>query len=643
MQLSIVIVSYNVRAFLEKCLLSVLQAAEGLETEIFVVDNNSVDDSVGLVRSKFPSVNLIANDRNLGFARANNQALRRATGRYVLLLNPDTVISEDTLRRCISFMDAHPAAGAVGVRMLDGTGRMLPESKRGLPSPLSAFFKVTGINALLPRSNFFNRYYLGGMDPEAINKVEVLTGAFMCLRKEVLDSVGLLDEDYFMYGEDIDLCYRILQAGKEIYYLPDTTIIHYKGESTRHSSMEYVRTFYRAMLIFVDKHYSGPKGFFLSNFLRAGVWLRAILSGLKRVALRLATPLADLVLLVATITGVTWVWQRVYFHDPQHFQSAFFKVNLPLYAGIWFVALVLFGAYDPGRNIRRVAGGMLFGTVIILIIYALLGTQYRSSRAVILLSALVACVVLALWTSFRNFALSGERKRRIAVVGSYGESARIMELLNRVAASIEIAGWVSPVDGVPMQDQIGHIDSLAEIVAAYKVNEIIFASGDLTFGEISRWMTQLGPDVRFKIASRESTSLIGSDSRKVAGELYASDIGFAIVHPLQKRNKRMFDIGMSVLVILGMPFSMLSKMLRRYIAHARKVLRGDLSWVGYDERDPMRGVLPLIRPGVFSPGRAHEKASMSGKELHMINYLYAREYRVWRDIEIFLRSRLRDL
>ncbi|MCC6685243.1 MAG: glycosyltransferase family 2 protein, partial [Bacteroidia bacterium] len=232
MKLSVIIVNYNVKHFLEQALHSVRKACAGIDAEVWVVDNRSVDGSVEMVQQKFPEVKLIANRENLGFSKANNQAILQSGGQYVLLLNPDTVVEEDTFNKVIAFMDRTPDAGSVGVKMIDGKGNFLPESKRGLPTPKVAFYKIFGLSKLFPRSHKFGRYHLGYLSENETHAVDVLAGAFMMLRKKALDETGLLDETFFMYGEDIDLSYRITKAGYKNYYFPETTIIHYKGEST---------------------------------------------------------------------------------------------------------------------------------------------------------------------------------------------------------------------------------------------------------------------------------------------------------------------------------------------------------------------------------------------------------------------------
>ena len=246
MKLSVVIVSYNVCHFVEQCLDSVQKAAEGLDVEVFVVDNDSVDDTVETIGRRYPWVHLIANDENYGFARANNIAIRQAKGEYVLLLNPDTIVAEPTLREVVSFMDAHPEAGGVGVRMHNADGTLAPESRRAIPTPWVSFLKMLG---------FTKRYYMSHLSWDEPGRIEVISGAFCFLRRKALDQIGLLDEDFFMYGEDIDLSYRLLKGGWENWYLPQD-IVHFKGESTQKSTFRYVHVFYQAMLIFFRKHYS---------------------------------------------------------------------------------------------------------------------------------------------------------------------------------------------------------------------------------------------------------------------------------------------------------------------------------------------------------------------------------------------------
>lgn len=254
-KLTVVIVSYNVKDYLAQCLLALRPALSGLDAEVCVVDNHSGDGTVAFLREKFPEIKLIASNRNEGFARANNLAIRQTESQYVLLLNPDTFVGEQTIRHSLDFMDEHPEAGALGVRMLKSDGSDALESRRGLPTPTVAFYKMSGLCARYPQHRRFGQYYMGYLPWNEAAKIEVISGAYCFLRREALEKVGLLDEDFFMYGEDIDLSYRLLKGGYENWYLP-AKILHYKGESTQKSSFRYVHVFYKAMLIFFRKHYS---------------------------------------------------------------------------------------------------------------------------------------------------------------------------------------------------------------------------------------------------------------------------------------------------------------------------------------------------------------------------------------------------
>ena len=267
MKLSVIIVSYNVCRFVAQCLDSVQKASSGIDAEVFVVDNASADDTVSYITQHYPWVKVIANDENLGFSRANNLAIRQAQGEYVLLLNPDTIVAEPTLRECCSLMDAHPQAGGVGVRMHNADGSLAPESRRAIPSPWVSFLKMLG---------FTKRYYMSHLPWDEPGRIEVISGAFFMLRRKALDQVGLLDEDFFMYGEDIDLSYRLLKGGWENWYQP-SDIIHFKGESTQKSSFRYVHVFYQAMLIFFRKHY-GHQSLFFTVPVKLAIYFRASLA-----------------------------------------------------------------------------------------------------------------------------------------------------------------------------------------------------------------------------------------------------------------------------------------------------------------------------------------------------------------------------
>ena len=286
MKLTIIIVNYNVKYFLEQCLDSVFLAVKDLPTEVFVVDNCSTDGSREYLQSRFPNVIYIENQENVGFARANNQAIALARGEYILLLNPDTVIGENALTNVCRFMDENPQAGASGVKMLDGYGHFLLESKRGFPSPWNSFCKMLRLSKLFPASKRFGGYHLKYLDKDSVHPVDILAGAFMLVRKEAIEKAGSLDEHFFMYGEDIDWSYRFSCAGYTNYYFPEP-IIHYKGESTK-KDIKYVKHFYEAMLIFFNKHYPHSNRIFKSA-IRLAIYGCGILSTVQKIIKPLKT------------------------------------------------------------------------------------------------------------------------------------------------------------------------------------------------------------------------------------------------------------------------------------------------------------------------------------------------------------------
>lgn len=288
MLLSVIIVNYNVKYFLEQCLCSVRKAIGEMRVatgernvEVWVVDNNSTDGSIEYLQHRFPFVQFIRNSVNQGFSKANNQALQKATGKYILFLNPDTILPEDAFTKCIAFMESTADAGALGVQMIDGTGQFLKESKRGFPSLWVSFCKMSGLTRWFPSSKIFARYYMGHLSNQEVNKVDILSGAFMMVKQALLNKTGGFDEQFFMYGEDIDLSYRLQQTGHHNYYLPDCTVIHFKGESTRKDS-KYVRLFYKAMVLFVQKHFHGELAWFYTGLLEAVIWLRAAVTFVSR-------------------------------------------------------------------------------------------------------------------------------------------------------------------------------------------------------------------------------------------------------------------------------------------------------------------------------------------------------------------------
>ncbi len=654
MKLSIIIVNYNVKNFLEQCINSVLIAGARIDSfEIIVVDNKSVDGSVAMVADKFPQVQLIANKDNVGFSAANNQGINVSGGEYVLLLNPDTIVEEDTLDKCIKFMDRNPDGGGLGVKMIDGNGNFLPESKRGLPTPSVAFFKMIGLSSLFPKSGLFNQYHLGNLDKDQVHKVDVLSGAFMFLRKSALDKIGLLDEAFFMYGEDIDLSYRMTKGGYSNYYFPETRIIHYKGESTKKGSLNYVFIFYDAMLIFAQKHFTQQNAKVYSWLLKTAIYLRASLAVLTTVFSAIILPVIDSLALFGGLVLITRIWeQQIVFPDGGSYPEEFLMLVVPTYIFIWLLSIFISGGYDKPMKYSKILQGILLGSLVILVGYALVPDDWRFSRALILIGAVytslsMATVRIVLRLLKLKFIIGEtDRSRKILIVGSVDEFNRVASLLAQTEINYSIIGYVSPEAAEERENAefLGIIDQLEEIVHVYKANEVIFCSKDISANQIIDQMAKLDAGiVNHKIAPPESLHIIGSSYVNSSGSLYVIDVN-SITKPGNLRSKRIFDLLGSIAAILFSPvliFVVYNPI--KFFKNILAVLAGKLTWVGYINIGFVnKQNLPALRAGVLNPADRFELNEMVNENLENINLLYAKDYSIINDSLIVIRG-LRNL
>lgn len=648
MKLSVIVVNYNVQHFLEQCLHSVRKAVSGIETEVFVVDNNSIDGSVEMVREKFPEVILIANKENTGFAKANNQAIRIAKGEYVLLLNPDTVVEENTFRKVVDFMDSHADAGGLGVQMIDGKGNFLPESKRGLPTPAVAFYKIFGLSKLFPRSKTFGRYHLGFLDRNETHSVDVLSGAFMLMRKTALDKVGLLDEDYFMYGEDIDLSYRIILGGYKNYYYHDTRIIHYKGESTKKSSVNYVFVFYRAMVIFAKKHFSQSSAGLFSFLINIAIWLRAGAAVAARFIKAAALPAFDAAIILAGMYFVKDFYEEKVKLSEQggYFQNELVNIFFPLYTFVWIISVYFSGGYDKPVRLLKIMRGILVGTVGILVVYSLLPELYRFSRAMILFGAGLSMISLTFSRLlFHALRLKGMRMdaggpQRVVIAGSTAECNRVKNLMAQTGITPGFTGFVSTDSSEGGSAFLGRFDQLADVVTIYSIDEVIFCAKDISAQEIIDRMAQLGDSrrVAYKIAPPESLSIIGSNSIDTAGDLYVIDLN-SVSKPVNKRNKRVFDFGMALLLLATFPVIMWTqKSPFRFVANVFAVLFGIKSWIGYAPTSDQNIHLPKIKSGILNPAEVLPEKQRTEDITKRLNLLYAKDYKLENDFNVMRKA-----
>ncbi|MFT4599840.1 MAG: GT2 family glycosyltransferase [Arenicella sp.] len=643
MQLSVVIVNYNVEFFLEQCLNSAYAALKHVDGEIFVVDNNSIDGSLDMVRAKFPDVHLIANKDNSGFSKANNQALRIAKGKYHLLLNPDTIVEEDTFKKVVDFMDEHPDAGGLGVKMIDGKGNFLPESKRGLPTPKDAFYKIFGLSRLFPKSKKFGRYHLSFLDMNETHEIEILSGAFMLMSKDALDKVGLLDEDFFMYGEDIDLSYRIVLGGYKNYYYPGTSIIHYKGESTKKSSVNYVFVFYNAMIIFAKKHFSEKNAKTYSFLINLAIYFRAGMALTNRFIKKAIVPFIDLVVVILGLFLIAQNYQQI---EDIWIPEILLFWALPIYGVVWLLSQLFLGGYDKPIKLFKNLLGALMGTAIILMTYALLPKDYQFSRLIILLGG--AWVLLYfLFSRFilhhlvgEGYRIGGAKNKRFVIVGDWEESERVNQILQQTNSKIQSVQFLSALDSKENEKQIGTISQLDQAIDIHGIDEVIFCAKNVSAAQIISKMQDLGDgNVDFKIAQPETSFLIGSNSIDSQGDLYVMDIN-RINKPANRRNKRIIDLSLSFLFILLSPnLIWMFKSKGGFYKNMFGVLRGKISFVGYAKIHHASNLkLPSIKKGILSSLMLVPHNQLDDDAISRLNLIYAKNHSFRMDLKIIFKN-----
>ncbi len=636
MKLSVIIVNYNVKHFVEQCLISVQKALDKIEGEVIIVDNHSMDGSVEMLQQKFPQFQLIASSKNLGFSKGNNLGINQAKGEFVLLLNPDTLVEEDTFEKVISFMEEHPDAGGLGVKMIDGKGHFLPESKRGLPTPEVAFYKMFGFSRLFPHSSRFGKYHLTYLDPSEIHEVDVLSGAFMLLRKTALDKVGLLDETFFMYGEDIDLSYRIQLAGFKNYYYPKTQIIHYKGESTKKTSVNYVFVFYRAMVIFANKHFSPKNAKLLDFLIHLAIYFRASITLFTNFFRKGYLAILDFVLILISLFGLVWAHNSITGIETP---SELYQLLLPIYSLVWVLSIFFSGGYDRPTLLKNYLLGTAAGTALLLILYSLLPESYRFSRAIILLGAVTTLCLgimdryLLHWFKVGGFKLGTSTKRRFAIVGSQDEIKRVINLLKQTIIQPEFIAKVLPGSSMELPEGfVGNMRQLREISSIFKIEEIIFCAENVSSANIIEQMSQLdNKSLDFKIAPPESLFVIGSNSINTSGELYSVLNINSITKAKNLRIKRVLDLSLTLLFIALSPILLaFVKQRSGFVRNLLEVLIGQKSWVGYSVSGNNLHDLPVIKTGVLSCSQSI--GHVSEPQAARINIMYAKDYQFLNDV-----------
>ncbi|NTS39974.1 glycosyltransferase [Flavisolibacter sp. BT320] len=639
MTLSVIIVNYNVKYFLEQCLHSVLKAASEIETEVIVVDNHSTDESIPYLAPKFPEVTFIRSKANAGFAKACNRGLEEASGNYILFLNPDTLVAEDSFETCIQFFNTHPDCGALGVKMIDGSGAFLKESKRAFPSPLTSLFKLFGFSRLFPRSRLFSRYHLGHLDKDKNHEVDVLAGAYLMVRHSVLKEIGSFDEAFFMYGEDVDLSYRIQKGGYKNYYLADTSIIHFKGESTKRGSLNYVRMFYYAMSVFVKKHYGGVKAGVFHFSIQVAIWIRALIAALTKALSFIGIPAIDAVFILLSFWLVKEAWSALVRTDTVY-PDKLLLVSFPAFTLVYLTAAYYAGLYDRYYKLSKLVRSTLTATVTLLAIYALLPESLRFSRAIVLLGALLAFLLimaerfLLVRAGLLQQPPDASTKPHILIAASAGEYNTVQSFLQKRGFGERIIGRVGTNGG--SENMIAHVDNLDAIAKTLLAKELILCAGSLSYKKIISLTDNLRGGLKFRYHALGSCSIVGSDTSTSSGEILSTETSFAIANASNRRLKRLIDTVTAIAFLLSFPLQLflVNKPLG-FLRNCFSVLAGKRTWVGYSKPS---ATLPLLRSGVLAPnGRKQPAHTTTTENRQLLDYWYARNYEPLQDIKTIFR------
>jgi GT2 family glycosyltransferase/lipopolysaccharide/colanic/teichoic acid biosynthesis glycosyltransferase len=569
-KISVIIVNYNVRDFIMHALQSIKRALADIPSEIIVVDNASVDGSVEMISNHFPKVILIQNDKNVGFAAANNMALKQSKGEFIVLINPDTIVQEDTFTSLIAFMKQTPQAGAATCKILNPDGTFSLDCRHSIPTPMTAFWKLIGFSRLFPKSKIFGRYNLTFLDIDKTYTVDAISGSFMFIRRRVLEQVGYLDEDFFMYCEDIDYCYRINKYGWKIYYLPESSIIHYKGESTRKKNLDYVINFNRSLYIFYKKHFQQKSITAIRWLILLGVFFRAVFVYIKNFVGSNFVLITDLIVLnlVIFLTFVIRYELKSSFLVTTFF-NLYIVINILatfLFLGVGFF-LDLYGRYKFSL-IQIVKTNAVTFFIIAALTFFL--KQFAFSRVVVVISAffstlfmiLLRTIIRKYWRTIPNTLSRSIFQKRTLVVGT-DENTQILikKLKNHVQVGYDLLGLVS-LDGSAIGKTINgvkvvcSIDKLHDYIKLEKITQVIFSTHNISYETIIKTMSRLdNSKVTFKIAPENLEVIIGKSIVERLTDYPLLDIEYAIGKSFNRITKRIFDvIASSIILLLTLPF-----------------------------------------------------------------------------------------
>ncbi|MCU7525886.1 MAG: glycosyltransferase [Ignavibacteria bacterium] len=646
--LSVIIVNFNVKEFLQNLLGSIQKSTGNISTEVIVIDNASDDGSVEILREKFPWVKLIASEKNLGFGRANNLGLEISQGKYILLINPDTIVQEDTFQKLISFFEKTPDAGLAGCKVLNSDGTLQLACRRGFPGPWTSFTKVTGLSKLFPKSRLFARYNMTYLSENETYEVDAISGAFMMLKREVYEKVGGFDCQFFMYGEDLDLCYRIQKAGYKVYYVHDTQIIHYKGESTKRSSLDETRVFYEAMHLFVKKHFSSS--FMVEIILRFAIIIRQLFASLNVYRLVALALVFDFLFFDLSLFAAAHLYQSPHWHGfPQDTILGIYTIP----ALIQILIASMTGAYKKDSiSVLRVLYSIVLGFFILSSV-TFFFKQYAYSRAVVLSTYAILLFMLPAWRiifklGFKLGLKEEIYKTRTLIVGTDRHSVDLAKKLKSKLTSIQkIAGLIGlnrkqvgeKIEGM---DVLGSIDNIKKIIKEKKITEVIFASGEMSYNQMLAVVSECqGENVDFKVAGSELDYLVGKSSITMLDEIPLLEIFYNISTLTSKVTKRIFDFVLAIPALIFIyPFIYSFRKIgpnssdfSRFVLGLPEVLSGKKSIVG-PFRQRTDTDLYLGRSGLTGLWYTEGLDNTDRDESIKLDIFYARNQNIWLDLEI---------
>jgi O-antigen biosynthesis protein len=648
MQLSVIIVNYNVRHFLENALNSIIKALHKIESEIIVVDNASDDGSVEMLREKFPDVQLVINPVNLGFAAGNNIALRIAQGEYLTLLNPDTVVQEDTFTSLMAYLNNNKNVGVVGCKILNPDGTLQLACRRSFPTPWTAFTKVVGLASLFPDSKLFGQYNLTYLNPEKSYEVDAVSGSFMFMRKVVYEQVGGLDESYFMYGEDLDWCYRIQKAGWKIYYLPETQIIHYKGESTRRSNIDELKMFYDAMHIFVKKHLN--YSVLINSILRLGIFLKWLTVSFTKLLRLLILPISDWVLITSSVILAFYLR----FNDISRIPN-YAILPIVIIPGLIVITTLYFNeGYHKYRNsISRASLATIIGFTIISAL-TFFFKQFAFSRMVVGYATAISILSLSIWRIvihiFSTLIKSSSGKaigKRTLLVGIDKNTANILEKIKsdpdhdyQIIGLIDLTNKQTGED-ISRVPVLGSLNNISKIITNYKITDIIFSTDTVSYKNILTVISKhTHPNISYRMVTNSLDVIIAKTHIDQLNGIPLIDIDYKLNKPLNRLTKRGFDISGAILIWIV--FAPLKGAFKEKIHYNEliEVLSGKKSLVGnpYEYQSELSVNNSLIKQGLTSLLQINRKNNITSTEVEKYNLFYAKNYSLFLDIEILIKT-----